>query len=86
MKQTSEHSKIGITLEDIARLKTEKLEEIRNSQKRIHSLAHNLFHPQPSDTGSSLFMNNLGSGIAIFNGIITGFKIIKKIQNLFRNK
>lgn len=86
MKQSSEHPQPVITLEDIVRMKTEKLEEIRSSQKRIHSITHNLFHPQPSETGSSFLMNNLGSGIAIFNGIITGFKIIKKIRSLFTPK
>lgn len=86
MNNSSDHSQPSITLEDIIRMKKEKLEEIRASKERIHIAARDLFHPNQTEPGIPTLMNNFNSGIAIFNGIMTGFKIIKRIRSLFRHK
>ena len=46
--------------------------------------ATELFHPSEAVRGANALMSNFSSGIAIFNGVMTGFKIIKRIRNLFR--
>ena len=75
-----------ITLDKIYQQKAEKLAEIHASKQRIANQARELFHPSETTGGTNALMNNFSSGIAIFNGIMTGFKIIKRIRNLFRSK
>ena len=75
-----------ITLDMICQQKAEKLAEIRASKQRITENARDLFRPSSNTEEGKAIMNNFSSGIAIFNGIITGFKIIKRIRNLFRSK
>ena len=75
-----------ITLDKICQQKSEKLAEIRASKQRITENVREIFRPSSNIEEGKTLMNNFSSGIAIFNGIITGFKIIKRIRNLFRNK
>ena len=75
-----------ITLEMIRQQKTEKLTEIRASKQRITESARQLFHPVETTGGANMLVNNFSSGIAIFNGVMTGFKIIRRIRNLFKKK
>ena len=75
-----------ITLDKIYQQKAEKLAEIQTSKQRIANQARELFHPSGTVGGTNILMNNFSSGIAIFNGVMTGFKIIKRIRNLFRSK
>ena len=75
-----------ITLDKIYQQKAEKLAEIQASKQRIANQTRELFHPSETANGANALVNNFSSGIAIFNGIMTGFKIIKRIRNLFRSK
>ena len=75
-----------ITLDKIYQQKAEKLAEIQASKLRITNQARELFHPSETAGGNNALMNNFSSGIAIFNGVMTGFKIIRRIRNLFKNK
>ena len=72
------------TLAMISQQKAEKLAEIQASKQRINQQAKELFHPSEDSGNTHHLMNNFSSGIAIFNGIMTGFKIIRRIRNLFR--
>ena len=73
-----------ITLAMISQQKAEKLAEIQASKQRITQQAKELFRPSEDSRNTHYLMNNFSSGIAIFNGIMTGFKIINRIRNLFR--
>ena len=75
-----------ITLEIIRQQKAEKLAEIRASKQRISESARQLFRPVETAGGASILVNKFSSGIAIFNGVMTGFKIIKRIRSLFKRK
>ena len=75
-----------ITLDMICQQKSEKLAEIRVSKERIIRNAREIFRPSSNIEEGKTIMNNFSSGIAIFNGIITGFKIIKRIRNFFQGK
>lgn len=86
MSTLDKHIQHVITLEDIVRMKAEKLEEIRASKERIHTVFQDLFQPRRTDSASHILMNNLQSGVAIIKGIITGFKVINRIRNFFREK
>ena len=75
-----------MTLEKICQLKSEKLAEIRTSKQRITETARQIFRPNESTTKANTLMNNFHSGMAIFNGVMTGFKIMKRIRNLFYHR
>ena len=73
-----------ITLDMICQQKADKLAEIRASKQRITQKTREIFHPSETTGGTNSIMNNFSSGMAIFNGVMTGFKIIKRIRNFFR--
>ena len=75
-----------MTLEKICQLKAEKLAEIRASKQRMTEQARELFRPSETVDKAHTMMNGFSSGIAIFNGVMTGFKIIRRIRNLFRRR
>ena len=86
MNTPNEPQRIKVTLEMISQQKVQKLTEIRESKQRITDTAIQLFRPTEVQGGSNALMNNFSSGIAIFNGVMTGFKIIKRIRSLFKRK
>ena len=86
MNTTQDTPQTEITLEMICQQKAEKLSEIRASKQRMTESVSHLFKPEASEDASQALMHNFNSGIAIFNGLLTGFKIIKRIRNFFRNR
>ena len=81
MNTPNEPQRTKVTLEMISQQKVQKLTEIRESKQRITDTAIQLFRPNEVQGGSNALMNNFSSGIAIFNGVMTGFKIIKRIRS-----
>ena len=86
MNTQQDTPKTVITLDMICQQKADKLAEIRASKQRIADQAHELFHPSEVIGGAKLLSNNFSSGIAIFNGVMTGFKIIKRIRKFFQRR
>lgn len=86
MNTPQENTKDVITLEMIYRQKMEKLAEIRASKQRITNQAREIFHPTETLNSANTLMNNFSSGMVIFNGVLTGFKIIKRIRSFFKKK
>lgn len=86
MNTPQENLKNVITLDMISQQKAEKLEEIRASKKRIVDNARQIFHPTETLNSANTLMNNFSSGMVIFNGVLTGFKIIKRIRSFFKKK
>ena len=76
----------AVTLDMICQQKAEKLAEIRASKQRIANNAREIFNPSETINSANSLMSNFNSGMAIFNGIMTGFKIIKRIRELFRKR
>ena len=75
-----------ITLDMICQQKAEKLAEIRASKQRIANNAREIFNPSETINSANSLMSNFNSGMAIFNGVMTEFKIIKRIRDLFRKR
>ena len=75
-----------VTLDMISQQKAEKLAEIRASKQRIANNAREIFNPSETINSANSLMSNFNSGLAIFNGVMTGFKIIKRIRELFRKR
>ena len=73
-----------ITLESISEKKASILSQLDDSKKAIQFKAKNIFAPA-SPKGSSNFMNHISSGIAIFDGVMTGLRIMRKVRSIFSN-
>ena len=86
MNTPQETPKNVITLDMIYQQKTEKLAEIRASKQRIVNQAREIFHPSETIRGANSLMNNFSSGMAIFNGVMTGFRIINRIRKFFQTR
>lgn len=74
-----------ITLEDIARRKEEVLIEIRVQKEAMTATAKEIVAPLASvaSTGNTL-MQSFNTGMAIFDGVMMGIKIMRKVRSLFR--
>lgn len=71
------------TLEDLAQIKADLKERIALKKDKIEELTDNLISPiQSASTGFSL-LKNLKTGIAIFNGVALGIKIMRKFRQFF---
>ena len=86
MNTQQDTPKTVITLDMICQQKADKLAEIQASKQRIADQARELFHPSEVIGGAKVLSNNFSSGIAIFNGVMTGFKIIKRIRKFFQRR
>lgn len=76
-----------ITLEDIAQRKVELLKEIRNQQQVMASTARSIFAPlAPAASAGNALMRSFNTGIAIFDGVMLGIKMIKKVRHLFEKR
>ena len=60
------------------------LQEIREQKKLMAQTAHNLAAPfAPATRKSNSFMHAFNRGMIVFDGIIMGMKMMRKIRNLF---
>lgn len=76
-----------ITLDDIARRKEELLEEICAQQKAMATTARNIFAPlAPAASAGGAMMRSFNTGMAIFDGVMLGIKMIRKVRSLFSNR
>ena len=73
----------SLSLEDIRQMKAGKLEEVRSSKERMNERARRLFAPPEPQSGTNALMQHFNSGIAIFDGVMTGIRIMRKLQRFF---
>lgn len=74
------------TIELISQKKEEKRAEIQASQKRMQHISQELFSPTRSDNKIDSMMQHINMGIAAYDGIMTGIKVLRRIQNFFSQK
>lgn len=75
------------SVESIAQRRAEKKEEILRSKARIQNLTQELFAPQKSKNQMDNMMQHINAGIAAYDGLMTGLKILRKVRGFFsRNK
>ncbi len=75
-----------ITLEMIVQRRTEKLAEIQQAKERLTDTVSTLFAPIENNGGVNGIMQHVSTGIAIFDGVRTGIKIMQRIRDFFRRK
>lgn len=72
-----------ITLEAITALKEKKREEIRAVKENMSSIMSDILEPSESKKGMEGIMQNISTGMAIYDGVQTGMKIIKRVRSFF---
>ena len=80
-KQQSANS--TYTLENIIERKQAKKIEIQKSKEQIQILTQDLFAPRQSKNKIDGFMQHVNMGIAAYDGIMTGMKILRRIRGFF---
>ena len=69
------------SVESIAQRRAEKKEEI------LQNLTQELFAPQKSKNQMDNMMQHINAGIAAYDGLMTGLKILRRVRGFFsRNK
>ena len=81
----SKHTPI-ITLEEIARRKAEKREEVLKAKTQITETLRELFVPEENKGGIEGIMQHVNTGIAVYDGVMTGIKIMRKVRSYFTKK
>lgn len=76
-----------VTLESIAQQKAELLQQIRRQKTIMTELTQEIFSPlEPATSKSGAVMRAFNNGMAIFDGITLGIKIIRNFRRVFGKK
>lgn len=84
--QQKQPSNVTYTLEDIIARKQAKRKEILQSKENIQTLAQDLFAPNESKNKLDGLMQHVNMGIAAYDGIMTGIKILRRVRGFFDRK
>ena len=79
-------SNVTYTLEDIIARKQAKRKEILQSKECLQTLAQDLFAPNESKNKLDGLMQHVNMGIAAYDGIMTGIKILRRVRGFFDRK
>jgi len=79
-----ETPKQEITLEEISQRKEKLLKDIRQQKEQMKATASDLFAPVKPTSKAGAIMHSINSGMAVFDGVILGMKVIKRIRKAFR--
>ena len=75
-----------ITLEEIAERKKKLLNEIHAQKKAMPATTREIFAPlAPATNKADAIMRSFNTGMAIFDGVVLGIKIMGKRRAYFRN-
>lgn len=86
MEENKYPQKTVITLEMIAQQKAAKRKELQQVKEDIALTLHELFDPVENKGGAMGFMQHVNTGIAMYDGVKTGIKIIRRIRGFFQKK
>ena len=76
-----------ITLEDIAQRKQEVLQEICDQKQAMADATSRIPGIQsPPSAALNAGMRSFSTGMAIFDGVMLGMKMIRKVRGLFRKR
>ena len=73
-----------IALEDIIQRKDDLKKEIDAQNKIIIKSVRNIFAPEPATSSANSLMKSFNTGLAIYDGVMTGIKIMRKIRVFLR--
>lgn len=74
------------TLEEISERKKKVLSEINASKRAMTTTTREIFSPlAPATTKADSIMRSFNTGMAIFDGVVMGIKIMRKVRKYFSN-
>lgn len=74
-----------LTLEELRQQKAEALEELRAQKQAMADTARNLFAPiAPAANKGTAIMRAFNTGMAVFDGVMLGIKLMRKARKIFR--
>lgn len=74
-----------ITLEDIVRQKDELQIQIKKQEEAMASTIRSIYAPfAPATTKAGSLMRTFNIGMAIFDGVVMGINIMRKVKRNFR--
>lgn len=71
------------TLEMIRQQRIDKKKEILQSKEQMLHLAHQLFSPPQSKNKFEGMMQHVNMGIAAYDGLMTGIKVLRRVRAFF---
>lgn len=74
------------SIQIICERKNNKKAELKASKERIYELTQNLFSPPETKNKMDLMMHHFNTGLAAYDGIMTGVKIYRRIKDIFSGK
>lgn len=72
-----------ITLQEITQRKEELKREIDQKEHQLSELAHELFSTSAPKTSTESMIQYAQSAIWIYDGVMTGVKIVRRFQRFF---
>lgn len=76
----------GITLEDIRKRKAVIKKQLNSRKKAMMVKTQTLFTPSEEVTRWDHTMNLIGNGIAVYDGLMMGLRIMGRVRGFFRRK
>lgn len=74
------------TLDEISERKKAVRKKLVVQKNTILELAKELFAPQPKEEGINSFMQSFNKGLALYDGVMTGIKLMRKVRRFFMKK
>lgn len=78
--------RISYTIEGIRKRRLAKREELKQSKDRMQNLSQQLFAPQQGKNKIDSLMQQVNMGIAAYDGLMTGIKILRRVRGFFGDK
>lgn len=75
-----------ITLQEILERRRNALADVRQSAGNIKTLAGKLFEPPSAEGRFGDVMNNVERFMAVYDGILLGTKVIRRVRGLIRRR
>lgn len=79
-------SKNKITFDQIAQSKTKVRKSLREQKELLTTEVKDLFSPFTPDPGTPPLLRSFSTGMAIYEGVMTGVKIIKRVRKFLHRK
>lgn len=77
----------SITLESIAQRKTEVRKKLHLQKQIMTDTARDLFAPlAPAADKGNAIMRAFNTGMAVFDGVMLGLKMMKRVRRMFSSK
>lgn len=74
------------SLEDLIEQRNQALKDVRESGRKINRKLQQLFEPPKTNGKLDLFANNIDRIIAVYDGVLLGTRIIRKVRRLVIRK